>query len=152
MAEFHLHSPGFSPPALLMNLDTIALVQDSMEKVMQDADTAVTLFYNRLFRLDPALQPLFPPDLNVHGRRFLATLNLGICGLDAPETIIPAIKEVGRIHAGYGVQPQHYHTMGRALLWTLAQMQGDTFTPALGEAWTEAYYLLAGLMKEAAAG
>jgi hemoglobin-like flavoprotein len=35
-------------------------------------------------------------------------------------------------------------------LGALEQVLGDTFTPEVAEAWHDVYYLIAGLMKEAA--
>ncbi|MCA9958768.1 MAG: hypothetical protein KC413_12975 [Anaerolineales bacterium] len=133
-----------------MNLHAITLVQASLERVMQQGETVVALFYAHLFMLDPALRTLFPPDLSEHGRSFLAALQLGVNGLLASETMIPAIKQIGYLHARHGIGPRHYHTFGQAWLWTLAQVLGDTFTEEVAEAWQEAFYLVAGLMKEAA--
>jgi hemoglobin-like flavoprotein len=51
----------------------------------------------------------------------------------------------------YHVQPAHYDTVGAALLWTLGQGLGAAFTPPVEAAWTEAYTILATVMKDAAA-
>jgi nitric oxide dioxygenase len=120
-----------------------------MEKVVQEADRAIPLFYGRLFIIDPALCSLFPTDVSSHGRRFLNTLDMAVSGLAAPETIIPIVMEIGRFHTRMGIQPQHYHSFGEALFWTLSELLGEAFTEEAAQAWTEAYYLLAGLMKEA---
>ena len=37
-----------------------------------------------------------------------------------------------------------------ALLWTLGQGLGDDFTGEVEDAWTEAYVILSGVMKDAA--
>jgi hemoglobin-like flavoprotein len=60
------------------------------------------------------------------------------------------VQRLGQRHAGYGVQPHHYVTVGDALLWTLAQVFGPAFTSEVREAWTAAYVLLATIMQEAA--
>ena len=52
-------------------------------------------------------------------------------------------------HANYGVEERHYATVSDALLWTLAQSAGPSFTPAARKAWKKAYDLLAGTMMEA---
>jgi hemoglobin-like flavoprotein len=144
-----------------MNLHAIALVQASLAQVMQAGETAVTLFDHRLFSLDPALRDLFlATDLNgfehpaplSQGRVFFTFLQQCVNGLAAPQTIIPVAKRVGYAQARRGIRPEHYQTAAQALFWTLAQVLGDAFTPAVADAWTEAFYLLAGLMKEAAVG
>ena len=45
---------------------------------------------------------------------------------------------------------EHYDTVGGALLWTLGAGLGDAFTDDVKTAWTRAYGILAGAMKEAA--
>jgi hemoglobin-like flavoprotein len=47
----------------------------------------------------------------------------------------------------YGVKDPDYETVGAALLWTIEQGLGDAFTPAVREAWSEAYLLVATLMR-----
>ena len=71
--------------------------------------------------------------------------------LDNPGVLMPALQGLGRCHAGYGVQDQHYDTVGAALLKTLRQGLGAAWTPEVEEAWAEVYGVLAGTMKEAAA-
>lgn len=134
----------------LMNLQAIALAQETFVEVVTDMDTAVSLFYGRLFVLDPSLRPLFPDDLAAHGCKFMGALHTALNGLSEPETVITVIKQWGEQHGHYGVRDAYYHTFGRALFWMLAQRLQERFTPEVADAWTELYYLLAGLMKEAA--
>ncbi len=134
-----------------MNLEKIELLKAAWNQVRPAAERAVELFYIRLFELDPSLRPLFKDDLARQGHKFIAALGLLVDGLDRPETIIPAIQELGRRHAGYGICDDYYHTVGQALQWMLANVLGESFTPEVEAAWNEAYYLIAGLMKEAAA-
>lgn len=133
-----------------MKLDAIALVSKSLETVMLDADRAIALFYGRLLTMHPALIALFPAEFQPHGRRFLEMLQTIVSGLHAPETIMPLVGEVGRIHIRHGVQAHYYQPFGEALFWTLSQIHGESYTDDLAQAWAEFYYLLAGLMKEAA--
>ena len=49
------------------------------------------------------------------------------------------------------MRPQHYDTVGAALLWTLEQGLGEAFTPDVKSAWTTVYGVLATTMKDAAA-
>lgn len=60
------------------------------------------------------------------------------------------MRALGARHAGYGVRDEHYDTVGAALLWTLGQGLGETFTDDVRDAWTSAYTLLATTMKDAA--
>jgi hemoglobin-like flavoprotein len=85
-----------------------------------------------------------------HGRKVLGMMTLVVNGLTRPGELMPAVQGLGRRHAGYGVEDQHYDTVGAALLWTLEQGLGESFTPAVREAWTAAYTVLANTMKETA--
>lgn len=134
-----------------MTPEQVTLVKESWKKVVPIADQAATLFYNRLFELDPSVQPLFKTDLKEQGRKLTSMINTVVVGLDRIEALVPAVEDLGRRHVGYGVHEAHYDTVGNALLWTLATGLGDDFTPDTEDAWVEAYTLLATVMKQAAA-
>lgn len=135
-----------------MNTDTINLVQQSFAQVRPGAAGAGDLFYRRLFELDPDLRPLFTSDIGEQGARLMAMISVAVDGLDDLDALTPAVQALGVRHRGYGVRPEHYDTVGEALLWTLGQGLGDAFTPDVREAWAEIYGLLAGVMKDAAYG
>ena len=133
-----------------MTPESVALVESSFEKVKPIAPQAAELFYGKLFDLDPSLRALFKGDMAEQGRKLMATLAFVVAGLRTPEKILGAVADLGRRHVGYGVQDSHYETVGAALLWTLEQGLGTDFTPETKAAWTEAYTLLASVMKNAA--
>ena len=122
------------------------LVQMSFAKVEPIAEAAAELFYNKLFELDPGLKT----DMKAQGRKLMATLKLAVKGLDDLEKLVPAVRDPGRRHAGYGVRPGHYDTVGQALLWTLEQGLKDDFTAEVRAAWTAVYAPRADTMVEAA--
>ena len=126
------------------------LVQESFAKVEPGAEAAVALFCNKLFELDPGLKALFKTDIEEQGRKLMATLKLAVKGLDDLEKLVPVVQDLGRRHAGYGVQSAHYGTVAEALLWALEQGLKDDFTPEVKESWTADYALLAETMVEAA--
>ena len=125
------------------------LVQSSWSQVVPIADTAAGLFYHRLFEIDPSLRPLFTSDINEQGRKLMQMIGTAVRGLDKLDEIVPAVQALGRRHVGYGVKDEHYDTVASALLWTLEKGLGDAYTPAVAEAWTSTYTLLAGVMKSA---
>jgi hemoglobin-like flavoprotein len=71
-------------------------------------------------------------------------------GLGRLDQIVPAVRNLGVRHAGYGVRDEHYDIVVAALLWTLEQGLGEKFTAEVADAWTEAYGLLATTMRDAA--
>ena len=129
----------------------IELVQGSWMKVTPIADTAAELFYGKLFSLDPALKPLFKSDMKEQGRKLMAMISTVVNGLTRIEAIVPAAQDLGRRHVKYGVKDKHYDTVAAALIWTLGQGLGESFTPETKEAWVAAYGVLAKTMKDAAA-
>lgn len=133
-----------------MTPEQVRLVQSSFEKTVPISETAASLFYGRLFEIAPEVRPLFKGGIEEQGRKLMQTLAFVVRGLDRPETIVPAAQQLAKRHAGYGVVDDHYTPVGAALLWTLEKGLGDDFTPEVHAAWTAAYELLAGVMKEAA--
>jgi hemoglobin-like flavoprotein len=134
-----------------MTPQQVKLVQDSFQKVVPIADTAATLFYDRLFVIAPQVRPLFPQDLTEQKKKLMQMLATAVTHLHEVEKIIPVVQGLGVRHAGYGVTEAHYEPVGAALLWTLEQGLGPVFTPEVKTAWVEAYGTLAGVMKAAAA-
>jgi hemoglobin-like flavoprotein len=128
----------------------VGLIRASWVAVEPIADTAASLFYARLFELDPAIERLFRrTDMVAQRKILMQTLTVVVKSLDRLDQLVPAVQALGRRHAGYGVREAHYATVGAALLWTLEQGLGEAFTPAVREAWTTAYGTLASVMIEA---
>src|SRR5215207_6791095 len=134
-----------------MNGEQVRLVQESFKKVAPIADAAATLFYGRLFDLDPALESLFKGDMVEQGRKLMQMIGVAVKSLDRLEQVLPAVCALGARHAGYGVREKDYDTVGRALIWALKKGLGDDFTPEVEAAWAEVYAALAGVMKAAQA-
>jgi hemoglobin-like flavoprotein len=133
-----------------MSPEQVNLVKSSFGSLLPTAEEAGKLFYDRLFAVDPTLRPLFKGDMAEQSRSLMRMIAVAVNGLDRLETIVPAVKALGVRHAGYGVADAHYDTVGEALLWTLKQRLGESFTPEISEAWTAAYGVLAQTMQSAA--
>jgi methyl-accepting chemotaxis protein len=132
-----------------MNTDTITLVRQSWAKVVPIAPQAAALFYQNLFAADPALRPLFKSDMTEQGHKLTQMLGAAVSKLDDLEALVPVLQSLAKRHIGYGVQEQHYTTVGAALLKTLEQGLGDDFTPPVREAWAAVYGLVADVMIQA---
>ena len=128
----------------------IGLVQETFKQIVPIKELAAELFYKRLFELDPKLEALFTGDMVEQGRKLMSALATVVGGLQSFERIEPTVRSLGQRHAGYGVEPEHYDTVGAALLWALEQGLGDAFTDQVKEAWTAAYLALSATMIDAA--
>lgn len=133
-----------------MSPEQVELVQATWRSLMPIKDTAAELFYGKLFNLDPGIRPLFTNDLKDQGRNLTAMISVAVGGLSRPEKIMLAVRQLGRRHAAYGVQPRHYELVAVALLWMLETSLGEAFTPEVRAAWVAAYDLLSRTMQEAA--
>ena len=85
------------------------------------------------------------------GKKLMKTINIAVEALDDVEPLVPTLKQMGADHAGYGVVDRDYNVVGAALLWTLEQGLGETFTDEVKNAWASVYELLANTMKAGAA-
>lgn len=133
-----------------MTPDQIQLVKSSFAKVAPIAPQAAELFYGRLFEIAPEVRPMFKGDVAEQGRKLMTALTMAVANLERTDKLVPVVRDLGRRHVGYGVRDAHYGKVAEALLWTLEKGLGDAFTPPVREAWTAAYMLIAGTMKDAA--
>jgi hemoglobin-like flavoprotein len=127
----------------------VELVQTSFQKVVPIAATAADLFYDRLFEIAPETRAMFPKDLTEQKGKLMSMLGTAVTNLHKLDTILPAVKDLGQRHKGYGVTAAHYAPVGAALLWTLEKGLGPDFTPDVKAAWTQTYTALAGVMTNA---
>jgi hemoglobin-like flavoprotein len=125
-------------------------VRNSFGAAKPMTDKLASLFYGRLFELDPSLRPLFTGDMSEQGRKLMHMIGVAVNNLDRLDAIVPAVEALGIRHAQYGVTEHDYDTVGRALLWTLEQGLGAGFSTEVRNSWAAAYGLLAGVMKSAA--
>jgi hemoglobin-like flavoprotein len=133
-----------------MDSATIQLVQDSWGKVTPIGPQAAALFYQNLFDADPSLKRLFNGDLNSQGKKLIDMIGIAVNKLNDLDALIPVLQNLGKRHGGYGVKDAHYNTVAAALLKTLGQGLGASFTPEVSNAWTEVYGVMADVMKNAA--
>ena len=85
-----------------MTPEQIALVQASFRNVVPIRDAAASLFYTRLFKLDPSLKPMFQNDMKQQGRKLMIAIATVVQGLNDLEEILPVIQDLGRRHASVG--------------------------------------------------
>jgi hemoglobin-like flavoprotein len=130
-----------------MTASHVALVRSAWSRVLPMQERAAALFYRRLFGLDPRLRRLFRGDMKEQGRKLTAMIGLVVSQLDRMAALLPAVEDLGRRHAGYGVASEDYDTVGTALLSTLRTALGSAWTREMEAAWALAYATLAGAMR-----
>lgn len=136
-----------------MEAKTVALVQESFNKMRPIANTAAEYFYAKLFELDPHLQELFPMDnelMKIQGSKLMSMLGTAINGLKNFNDLVPVLEDLGQRHLDYKVEEFHYYTVGEALLATLEAGLGADFTLEVKNAWVDVYTTMSGIMVKAA--
>lgn len=126
------------------------LVQGTFKAVVPISEQAAEIFYNKLFELDPSLKALFSGDMKEQGKKLMTMIGAAVKGLDDLGGLVPVVQDLGKRHKGYGVEDDHYGTVGSALLYTLETGLGEAWNDDVKDAWTTVYTVLATTMKDAA--
>src|SRR3954453_16290429 len=125
----------------------IAVLEESFREVTKHGDEFAAAFYERLFRQNPELAPLFAHvDMFEQYHKLLTSLVMIIQNLKHPEILGSALSALGKRHAGYHVRPEYYPLLGAALVASIGEYVGDQWTPAVRLAWEEAYADIANMM------
>jgi hemoglobin-like flavoprotein len=124
----------------------VELIRESFRLLVPIVREAAAMFYDRLFTVAPETRALFKPDIAAQREKLAQMLLWVVANLDRPETLVPAVAELGRRHTGYDVEPEHYDQVGAALIWTLELGLGAAFTAETRQAWLDAYAVLADAM------
>ena len=133
-----------------MKPETQRVVRESWARFEPVAERSARFFYQKLFELDPEAQRLFAQtDMEAQGRKLMLMFAEIVRQLDQPETMIAEVADLGRRHVHYGVQEHEYDSVGTALIWTLEQGLGPAFSDEVRDAWTEAYLLVAAVVRRA---
>ncbi len=134
-----------------MSPDQKAVVKDTWSQLGPVADDFTRQFYDRVFEIDPSLRGLFEStDMPAQRQKVIQAFAMVVAGLDNLEALVPGVQDLGRRHVGYGVQDDHYATVGQALLQTFEQTLGPAWTDEAKDAWSTAYATLSGVMRDAA--
>ncbi|MGJ5011261.1 globin family protein [Bradyrhizobium oligotrophicum] len=127
----------------MLTADEIVHVRSSFDLVFANATQMTTTFYDRIFELAPECRTMFPADMDVLKRDFIATLAVLVGSLDQTTGLLSSTDILGRNHARYGVRPEHYPVVGEALLWTLAKGLGPQWNDEVEQAWRKVYGIIA---------
>lgn len=134
----------------MLSDDEIGLLDESLRLLSDRADRVVGYFYAAMFVEAPQLRALFPPAMDTQRDRLFRALTGAVRNLADPDRLVPMLEQLGRDHRKYGVHPEHYDVVGRALVTSLKKHSEDVWVPELEDAWTKAYGVIADLMQAGA--
>jgi hemoglobin-like flavoprotein len=164
--------PSYVNPHPALSMEQFRLIQQAWKRVKDGqfaaftAQTVVTdplglwglQFYDTLFALNPALQPLFK---NTFTQSKMLTemvdAALGLLpgvldqALGAEKTaidpqLIPILVDLAERHVAYNVKAEHYGTVGLALVTTLERTLESHFDAPTKAAWVELWSLICTVM------
>ncbi len=124
----------------------IEVIRSNFVSLETKSRVAALAFYQRLFTLDPALRPLFKADIEAQAEKLMTLLRTAVELADQAAALQPILEALGRRHVGYGVRPEHYRTVGQALLWALGTTLGAEFNADAQASWTALYQQIADSM------
>ncbi|XP_002732485.1 cytoglobin-1-like [Saccoglossus kowalevskii] len=124
-------------------------------------ENGVALFI-RLFQSVPGSKSLFKnldgiddeeklrnhPRLKAHGFRVMSSVNSLIESLEEGELLVQLLKDLGSSHSKNKVTSSHFDALGPVIIWLLQKENGDSFTPAVKNAWLKGW----GVMKSVIVG
>lgn len=127
------------------------LVRTSFSFVEPQWEHATAYFYGRLFAENPHLRSMFPVVMDAQRDRLFRALAGIVAAMDSTEQLTDLLGQLGRDHRKYGVLPEHYTAVGRALLATVSRFAATRWDDRTEAAWVSAYTVAANTMIESAA-
>jgi hemoglobin-like flavoprotein len=129
------------------------LLRASFELVVERSPLVVRRFYEIFFERYPQVRPMFrstPEGLLRQEKMLTDALVAVIDHVEDASWLRTTLLSLGAKHEGYGVTDAMYGWVGECLLAALQEAAGDAWSPAIAQAWTEAFGAIAGLMCEGA--
>lgn len=124
-------------------------IDASVPVLRQHGLTITKLFYENLFAAHPELTRIFNMGNQANGAQqqslasavFAYAANIG-----TPDALGPVVQRIVHKHVSVGIRAEHYPIVGHHLLGAISATLGEAATPALLDAWKEAYNSLATLL------
>ena len=128
----------------------IETLETSFDLIAPHGDQLMDEFYSRLFEAAPTVRQLFPDDMRRTKAMLLGALVLVRKSLRDLDSLVPKLHALGARHVAYGAKPEFYPLVGSVLIDAMAAVAGEAWTPAIEEAWSAAYTVVAGAMIDGA--
>ena len=133
-----------------MSPEQITAIRTSWPHLAANADRLTASFYAHLFASDESAARLFAGvDMATQRTRLAQALAVVVHGIDDPDALLPSIAALGKRHAHYGVEARQFDSVGEALIAAIGDLVGDEFSADVRTAWTDAYALIASVMRRA---
>ncbi|HCS59752.1 MAG TPA: oxidoreductase [Gordonia polyisoprenivorans] len=121
--------------------------------IARDPDRFARNIYTRLFAIDPDLRELFGAMMSQQREAFYHVIDHVLDVIPSPDgqaELVEFLAQLGRDHRKYGVQPEHYQAIFRALMGEFAVTLGDQWDDEAQRTVGQAMMLVTGVMRGAA--
>lgn len=150
---------------MVQSMNTEKAVLESWAKLQQKVENyhevVGCILFDRLFHSCPQTKALFgfpvttkPEELRksrrfqTHASHFIEMLDKAL-GMVEAKQMEHKVKELGALHAHFGIKPSCFPIMGEALFFTLERTLGEDWNPQLQVAWSCLYERLSSQIIEA---
>lgn len=123
------------------------------DQINKDPERFSTNVYTRMFAIDPDLRDLFPALMSEQRDAFFGVIDHVLDVIPREEghaELVEFLAQLGRDHRKYGVLPQHYEVIFRALLAEFAVAMDGYWDEDVEQTVAQAMMLTTGVMRGAA--
>ena len=136
---------------MIETFDFTDIIAADWARLSEKPEALAEAFYARLFAMAPETAEMFRGvDMRAQGGKLAAALDLVLKHAKHLDRIEPTLKDLGRRHAAWGVEGEHYDIVGAALIATFADRLKDEFDDVHVTAWITAYGAVAAAMQRGA--
>lgn len=130
----------------MLSEQTRTIVKQTVPVLEQNGGVITKTFYGNMLRDNKELLNSFNRVNQAKGAQptALATTVLAAAKhIDDLSAILPHVEQIGHKHRALQIMPEHYPIVGQNLLKAIKEVLGSAATPAIIDAWAEAYGAIA---------
>lgn len=133
----------------MLSEETINTIQATVPALQAHARDITEHFYPLMFSRYPEVKAYFNQAHQASGTQRQALANAVLAyaaNIDKLEALGDAVNLIAHKHCSLNIRPEQYPIVGECLLDAIAAVLGDAATPAILQAWGEAYQQLANIL------
>lgn len=128
--------------------ETIATVKATIPVLKENVTDITSKMYEIMFEKYPDVKALFSDAPEDQPKVLAAAVSAYAMNIDNLGALSDAVGKMAAAHVRTSVKPEHYPIVGESLLAAMSEVLGDTASPAVLDAWGEAYFFLADILIE----
>ena len=129
-----------------MNKNTKEIIKATAPILKEKGSQITTVMYQFLFEANPELKELFKNAEPDQYKKLANAVYAYAVNIDQLDKLEKGIQTMATVHVKANIKPEHYPLVGAALLKAIKHVLGDAATPAIMDAWKEAYFFLADVL------